>query len=407
MGNSQSFEPCKAFCWVPGPSAKVDDGEWFGDLPRKKKPKKKSRPSRNLTKMPVLQEQEERSFGGGSIGTSEENGTPFSRSTSSLEGPGAASAPVKSVSNPGPSTAKGMEMEKPDRRQPKVKLTFVNGQFVDPSSKQGQAIIEAASSPEDAGAIGGIVISVDAGHRGIMGRTLSAGEDRPSLKSGRRHTLTKSMKDMLQRHTSDESSPSKRRHSMRGKLHRQTSHESSTSSLSSCSTASQSSSNPNMADSTVSSIVALGDGQFFLTASKCDRVIKMWRGTEAAIEFVRDFVGHHTAVTCLATVGEKGRFLSASKDKVIKLWDSRFDCEDEDDRERTLLASFDNVDRSISKIAIIDDGSYVRPTDQVDMAMVTAMAKKVIKEGTVAVQKAAHEHQVSDMRGVSLIGGEI
>merc|ERR1712238_531392 len=115
-----------------------------------------------------------------------------------------------------------------------------------------------------------------------------------------------------------------------------------------------SSGNPGSGEPTVTSMVALEAG-YFLTASKCDRVIKMWRGTEAAIDFVRDFVGHRTGITCLARVDEKGRFLSASTDRVIKLWDSRCNCEDEDDRERVLLATFPNVDlRSISTIAIVD-----------------------------------------------------
>ena len=82
------------------------------------------------------------------------------------------------------------------------------------------------------------------------------------------------------------------------------------------------------------------------------------------------------------------------------MWDSRFNCDDEDDSERTLLATFANVDR-LSAIAVVDDGSYVRPTDQVDMAMVKAVAKMTVKKGSSAVQQAAKQRQVSDLRAIS------
>ena len=105
----------------------------------------------------------------------------------------------------------------------------------------------------------------------------------------------------------------------------------------------------------------------------------MWRlSSTNDIQFVRDFVGHATAVTCLAKVDKKGRFLSASTDREVFLWDSRFNCDDEDVNEhQVLLASFAKMDtRPLYDIAIIDGGSYVRPTDKVDMAMAAAMAKK-------------------------------
>lgn len=123
----------------------------------------------------------------------------------------------------------------------------------------------------------------------------------------------------------------------------------------------------------------------------------MWRlSSTNDIQFVRDFVGHATAVTCLAKVDKKGRFLSASKDSEVFLWDSRFNCDDEDVNEhQVLLASFAKMDtRPLYDIAIIDCGSYVRPTDKVDMAMAAAMAKKVVKEGSASVSRAAKERHI-------------
>jgi len=79
----------------------------------------------------------------------------------------------------------------------------------------------------------------------------------------------------------------------------------------------------------------------------------------------------------------KGRFLSAGMDKTVRLWDSRFDCEEELDEEGnilreplTLLATFTSFERLVYAIEVMREGSYVRPTDDIDMAMITAMAKK-------------------------------
>mmetsp|Transcript_19458 Transcript_19458/g.35213 ORF Transcript_19458/g.35213 Transcript_19458/m.35213 type:complete len:799 (-) Transcript_19458:157-2553(-) len=399
MGNSQSTgKPCpsnplcRALCWSPAPSAKDDDGEWFGDLPRNKKQKKKSRSQKNLTKMPVVPEESvSPGVSSDTIETSEENGTTlggdagsdakssiFSQSLSALDGRSSASKPLPRRSSD-PSTTKGMKKTK-TRRQPKVKLTFVNGQFVDLSTQKGQEIVKAASSEEATGAIGGILTSFNSGHCGILGPSpLSGKEKSNSVKS---LGMMSSFGGSMRRTRSDGSATS-------------------ISSVESSFSASSQDSAPSRADlkDAVSSIVALGDGRF-LTASKSDRVIKMWRiekiGNKSTIEFVRDFVGHSTGITCLAKVDDKGRFLSASKDRIIKIWDSRFNCDDDDDNaHQFLLATFDNMDRrSIHGIAITEDGSYVRPTDNIDIAMAAAMTKKAMKDGSASVQKAAQERQI-------------
>jgi len=127
----------------------------------------------------------------------------------------------------------------------------------------------------------------------------------------------------------------------------------------------------------------------------------MWRvhkGDTKDIEFnfVRDFVGHKTGISCLEKVDNKGRFLSASKDRCVKLFDSRCNCEDaENPSERVLLASFPKMDtRQISSIAVINAGSYVRPDAEVDWDMISAVVKTGAKRGSAAVQRAATERRV-------------
>ena len=137
------------------------------------------------------------------------------------------------------------------------------------------------------------------------------------------------------------------------------------------------------------------------------QAIKMWNltsvGGKMTPQFCRDFpgssscCGHSTGITCVAKVDEKGRFLSASKDCVVKLWDSRFNCGDDsgDGDDRVLLATFDKIEkRAIKHITIIDDGKYVRPTDNVDVTMAMSVLKKTLKEGSNSVQKAARERQI-------------
>ncbi len=157
----------------------------------------------------------------------------------------------------------------------------------------------------------------------------------------------------------------------------------------------------------VSSIVVLGDG-FFLTAAAADRNIKMWKladdksgGNSSLITFIRDFSGCPTGNTCLAKVDRKGRFLSGSKSGTIMLWDSRFNCDDSKSKcqlgeeNQVLLATFEKLmRRRVDSIAIIEDGSYVRPTDDVDWSMLAAVTTKSVLQGASSVQRAARERQI-------------
>lgn len=306
----------------------------------------------------------------------ETNGTPTVESVSSRS----------LISFDSSSLSEGGKKKSKTDRGPKLKLTYVNGQFVDPTKKRGQQLLKAASSEEGAAAVGGITVSIPSGHCGGLAGDGGAMTDSKGKPAGRRKSLLKSKSG----NTSSSSVGSA--HSLARSLL-----SSSTRSIN------NGESDASGADDTnaVTSMVALGDGRFLLTASKSDCVIKMWRlegvGTSATIEFVRDFVGHKTGVTCLAKVDDKGRFLSASKDNAVKLWDSRFNCDGDDgnESERVLLATFEKMDRRrINSIAVTEKGTYVRPTDSIDMAMVKSVTTKAIKEGSGAVQKAASERQI-------------
>ena len=319
------------------------------------------------------------------------------------------------------------------KRSPKMKLTFVNRQFVDLATAEGRVIAFAAASSAGKAAcsrmiVSGIDTSIHAGHYGIIppspasnNNGNSNGSPAPSMNNTLSFTGKKKNRlfsSSLVRARSDASNAS-------------------VSSEGSAGTGISGNSNGGTQREryAISSIVALGDG-YFLTASKCDRVIKMWRATSSCcssknvnhayniedpnngssrdtIEFVRNFVGHATGITCLAKVDDKGRFLSASKDRSVKLWDSRYNCNDDNDhndnnispltngkancgeknsRNLVLLATVENMDRRhIDSITIIDDGTYVRPTDDIDWAMLATVSKMTMKEGSHAVQCTAQE----------------
>lgn len=169
---------------------------------------------------------------------------------------------------------------------------------------------------------------------------------------------------------------------------------------------------PGAENPAITSIAVLGDG-YFLTASRYDKSIKMFKhipfegDISSRFEFVKEFTGHGRGTTALVTLDEKGRFLSAGFDKKVMLWDSRFNCEDDPEEEeedsrqepQSLLATFRMPDRYVHSIVVLDEGSYVRPTDDVDIDMVTAMAKKTVLEGAAAVQRAAVQRETIECSG--------
>lgn len=394
-------------CW--GAEPEPDSGEWFGDLPRggkkQRSSKKKSRSQKGVSTMPSVPE--EPSESDETVLTSDENALGSDARPEDPQSSQAISSPsppkIGAIGRRSSMSAVNSKKKKKIKRQPKVKLTFVNGQFVDLSTKAGRELVNATSSEGATSAVGGIVGSTRSGHHG-----LSAPDQENAEKGGSDSKRSKLM-SKIKRNSSSGSgggSISNIRSKSDVSVASASSLESSasaTSSVGSSRDASTLGSNGvgGNAKDAVSSIVALGEGRF-LTASASDRVFKMWGVEKNAagkpeIRFVRDFAGHETGITCLKKVDKKGRILSASKDRTMKLWDTRFNVDDGDqaDAQRYLLATFDNMDRrKIEAIAVVKCGKFVRPTDKVDKAMATAMMKKAMKEGSGAVQKAAQERHI-------------
>ncbi|KAL7549775.1 hypothetical protein ACHAWF_013037 [Thalassiosira exigua] len=151
-------------------------------------------------------------------------------------------------------------------------------------------------------------------------------------------------------------------------------------------------------------IAVMGD-RHFITASNSDKGIKLFRqdapsdDIDSKVKFVREYPGHTGAVSALAVLDTKGRFLSAGKDKTLRLWDSRLNCDDETEDPPTLLATFNPPGRWVHSVAVLDEGSYVRPTDEIDADMLNAVAKKTVLEGAAAVHRAAVQREIIECSG--------
>lgn len=287
-------------------------------------------------------------------------------------------------------------------RSPHLKLTFINGQFLDLMTAEGKEMASSAIAAESGvestrsgvrrNEICGIEASIYAGHGGILDAARNSGKpgkpDSESARDGRKRLNSWGMTRAAS-NASHGSEASAKTFTTKG------------------SNATEDSRDVISKDS-VTSILTLGEG-YFLTASKYDRVIKMWRATDTIvaptglttkthIEFIREFVGHNTGVTCLTRVDIKGRFLSASKDCSVILWDSRYNCDDDealDEENRTILARFENMDqRALKSIAMTQEGSYVRLTDNIDFEMLKAAARKTVTAGSAGLQQAAREKHI-------------
>src|SRR6056300_992516 len=53
----------------------------------------------------------------------------------------------------------------------------------------------------------------------------------------------------------------------------------------------------------------------------------------------------------------------------------------------------------LQSIAILDKGSFVRPTDEINMSMVKAMARKTVLEGPTSMQQAAYNRSIIQCSG--------
>ena len=130
--------------------------------------------------------------------------------------------------------------------------------------------------------------------------------------------------------------------------------------------------------SPITSIVLLENG-LFVTASMSYKYIKLWKfkeevvsvpptqgkddseaqhdidnnvGEHNQIEFICEFRGHVSGVTAMVKLDKRGRFLTASLDKTVKLWE--IDCNKDDDGIKdgpNLLATFTNLDKRWIKVS--------------------------------------------------------
>lgn len=132
--------------------------------------------------------------------------------------------------------------------------------------------------------------------------------------------------------------------------------------------------------------IALLENGLFVTASKSHKFIKLWKIKEQIIvsvpptqgkeddsaaqhhnidnnvdvegrneiEFICELRGHVSGVTTMVKLDKRGRFLTASLDKTVKLWEIDCNKEDDDDRIRdgpNLLATFTNLDKRWIKVS--------------------------------------------------------
>ncbi len=297
MGNNQSTAQntecpsfCKALCFGSPPS-NSDEGEWFGELPREKKSKRKSsKGSRRASKLPSVPE--ESTTCSETVGTEESLSSSIPSVPSSKEASESKSdrVTVPRLANTRRAiSAPRIKVDSDSMASKLPKLTFTNGQFVDLSTPEGQKIADLSiaknedanvscsdlgvSSPE--GDILGVEVSVQSQHRGIVGDEVDD-ESRARRSSGISLGgigLLKKGSTFLSTKTSSMSSDDSHQESAKKSL-----------------------------KESVSSIAMLGDG-YFLTAAVADLNIKMWRLTRddtdgsSSITFIRNFSGCKTGVT--------------------------------------------------------------------------------------------------------------
>lgn len=118
----------------------------------------------------------------------------------------------------------------------------------------------------------------------------------------------------------------------------------------------------------ITSIAILENG-LFVTASKLEKYIKLWRVLEEKseeycdvahntdgrnkIEFICDFKGHVSGITTMVKLDKRGRFLSASVDKTVKLWEVNCNKDEYVKDGPNLLATFTNLDKRWIKVSSV------------------------------------------------------
>jgi len=150
MGNNQSSTQsecpspfCKALCFGKPPNS--DEGEWFGELPKDKNKRRKSRRRREPKRLPSVPEE----------GTTCSDTVDTEESSSILPPPSISRTTSKSTGERPNLERRNTESQilKPTSSRsiklPKTKLTFVNGQFVDVSTEEGRNFAEKFDAMEE------------------------------------------------------------------------------------------------------------------------------------------------------------------------------------------------------------------------------------------------------------------
>jgi hypothetical protein len=243
------------------PPSSEDSDEWFGVLPREREEKKKIPSQRNLTVMPAVPEE---TLASASIDNDDDSAslTPTDSPNERDDLSNATPEGIKEynkwviLSRRSSVPSSSIPRARKSKLKPKVKLTFVNGQFVDLSTEEGQDIVKTALSEDDEPsiAVGGILSSVKSGHCGILGL------------DSRRSSFSRALSDITV-------TPCISKTNIRSLYNRSTSGSSiaSNDSMSPQESAPYCFSSASDSKNAVSSIVALGKG-YLLTASNCDRV---------------------------------------------------------------------------------------------------------------------------------------
>ena len=150
MGNAQSSTTdcpsfCKVICFGSAPSNSDDDGEWFGELPRKKdKKRRKSRKSVRAARLPSVPE-ETVTICSETTGTEAPSppttSPPPSNPKNGSDRVSVCRSPQRAKSEP------VMEVFGKESARNIPKLTFSNGVFVDFSSATKEGVIDKSTSP--------------------------------------------------------------------------------------------------------------------------------------------------------------------------------------------------------------------------------------------------------------------
>jgi len=90
----------------------------------------------------------------------------------------------------------------------------------------------------------------------------------------------------------------------------------------------------------------------------------------------------------------------------VRLWDSRFDCKENEEHDtaqepRILLGTFAKLEkRWTSSLVVLNEGTYVRPTDDIHMTTLLSVSKKAMALDTSVMQRASSRTETWECSGV-------